>query len=113
MQQLSVSKQEPGYWDSLSNYDPAQALVIVAPYFNPDEYEMKKLLHFMENGNDVFISTMNISYEATQMMKCDINAAEGLMYYFEQSEGSDLLVCIAGQTAIWQENILYLSRQTI
>ena len=45
----------------------------------------------MEEGNDVFVSTMSVSYELTQMMKCDINAAEGLMYYFEQSEGSDLL----------------------
>ena len=51
----------------------------------------KKIIQFMEEGNDVFISAMNISYEVTQMMKCDINAAEGLMYYFEQNEGSDLL----------------------
>ena len=85
------SKQEPGYWDSISNYDAGQALIIISPLFNPDEYELKKLLHFMEEGNDVFVSAMNISYEVTQMMKCDINAAEGLMYYFEQSEGSDLL----------------------
>ena len=88
---IVTSKQEPGYWDSLSNYDSAQALIIVSPNFNPDEHEMKKLVSFMEEGNDVFVSAMNVSYEATQMMKCDINAAEGLMYYFEQSEGSDLL----------------------
>ena len=88
---ILASKQEPGYWDSLSNYDAGQALIIVSPIFNPDEYEMKKLLHFMEEGNDVFVSTMSVSYELTQMMKCDINAAEGLMYYFDQSEGSDLL----------------------
>ncbi len=88
---VKISKQEPGYWDSISNDDPAQAVVIVAPYFNPDEQEMKKLLGFIENGNDVFISTMDISYDATQMMKCDVNSAEGMMYYFEQTEGSDLL----------------------
>ncbi|MEP7371790.1 MAG: DUF4350 domain-containing protein [Chitinophagaceae bacterium] len=85
------SKKEPGYWDSISNYDAGQALIIVSPDFTPDEYEMKKLLHFMEEGNDIFVSAMNVSYEVTQMMKCDINATEGLMYYFEQSEGSDLL----------------------
>jgi uncharacterized integral membrane protein len=88
---IVASKQEPGYWDSISNYDAGQALIIISPIFSPDEYEMKKLLHFMEEGNDVFVSAMNISYEVTQMMKCDINAVEGLMYYFEQSEGSDLL----------------------
>jgi len=88
---VKMSKQEPGYWDSVSNYDPAQAVVIVSPYFNADDQEMKKLLGFIENGNDVFISTMDISYDATQMMKCDVNSADGMMYYFEQTEGSDLL----------------------
>lgn len=86
-----ASKQEPGYWDSLSNYGEGQALIIVAPDFNADEYEMKKLIRFMENGNDVFISAMEVSYEVTQMLKCDINPAEGLLYYFDQSEGRDLL----------------------
>ncbi len=88
---VTVSKQEPGYWDSISNYDPVQAVVIVSPHFNADEQEMKKLLGFIENGNDVFISTMDISYDAAQMLKCDVNSAEGMMYYFEQTEGSDLL----------------------
>ena len=88
---VNISKQEPGYWDSISNYDPAQAVVIVSPYFHADEQEMKKLLEFIENGNDAFISTMEISYDAEQMMKCDVNSADGMMYYFEQTEGSDLL----------------------
>ena len=88
---ISASRQEPGYWDSLSNYDARQALIIVAPHFNASEDEMKKLVRFVENGNDVFISTMNISYDATQLLKCDANAAEGLMYYFEQTEGTDLI----------------------
>ncbi|MFC0773287.1 DUF4350 domain-containing protein [Terrimonas alba] len=86
-----TNKQEPGYWDSLSMYDERQALVIVTPFFNADESEMKKLVSFMESGNDVFVSTMKASYEVTQMLKCDINAADGLIYYFDHSEGSDLL----------------------
>jgi hypothetical protein len=88
---ISINKKEPAYWDSLSNNDGDQALVIIAPYFNADEYEMKKLLSFIEKGNDVFISTMSISYEATQFMKCDINFSEALMYYFYQSSGADTL----------------------
>ena len=40
------------------------------------------------------------------MMKCDINAAEGLMYYFEQSEGSDLL-SVSLSTTFWQERHTY------
>ncbi len=88
---IVANKQEPGYWDSLSNYDTGQALIIVSTNFNASEYEMKKLIRFMEEGNDVFISTMNLSYEVMQLLKCDVNAADGLMYYFEQSEGTDLL----------------------
>jgi hypothetical protein len=88
---IIANKQEPGYWDSLSNYDKNQALIIVSPNFNASAYEMKKLIRFVEEGNDVFISTMNLSYEVTQLLKCDVNAADGLMYYFDQSEGADLL----------------------
>ncbi|MGZ8516756.1 MAG: hypothetical protein ACXWWD_05370, partial [Chitinophagaceae bacterium] len=53
---ITASKQEPGYWDSLSNYDPGQALIIISPNFNASGQEMKKLIRFMEEGNDVFIS---------------------------------------------------------
>ena len=88
---VQVSKQEPGYWDSISNFDPGQLVVIISPTFNADEQEMKKLLGFIENGNDVFISTMDISYDVTKMIKCDANSAEGMEYYFEQSAGEDLL----------------------
>ena len=88
---ILANKQEPGYWDSLSNYDAGQALIIVCPYFNASKYEIKKLIRFMEEGNDVFISAMKLSYEVTQLLKCDANSPDGLMYYFEQSEGSDRL----------------------
>jgi hypothetical protein len=88
---ISANRQEPGYWDSLSNYDAHQALIVVTPNFNASEEEMKKLVRFVENGNDVFISTMEISYDASQILKCDANAAAGLMYYFDQTEGSDLI----------------------
>lgn len=87
---VTTNRQEPGYWDSLSNYDSGQALIIISPGFNASENEMKKLIRFMEEGNDVFISTMNLSYEVTKMLKCDINDVAG-MYYFDQSEGSDVL----------------------
>jgi hypothetical protein len=86
---VTNSKQEPGFWDSLSIYDKDQALLIIAPYFNADEYEMKKLVSFAENGNDVFISTMNISNEAGRMMKVQTNSMAGMLSYFEESTGAD------------------------
>lgn len=66
-------KDEPGYWDSLSRYDDKQALIIVTNRFTPDESEMKKLVAFAENGNDVFISASFISSAATGMMGCNVN----------------------------------------
>lgn len=45
---ISTNKLEPGYWDSLSNYDSGQALIIVTGKFSPDEIEMKNLFHLLK-----------------------------------------------------------------
>jgi hypothetical protein len=65
---VSSNKKSPGAWDSLSNYFSNQALIIISPNFYADEYEMKTLIRFMENGNDVFISSRNISSEAESII---------------------------------------------
>jgi hypothetical protein len=70
---ISVNDQAPGYWDSLSNYDGGQALVIISPIFYADEFEMKKMIRFAENGNDVFISAAVVSEEAKDIIKCSIS----------------------------------------
>jgi hypothetical protein len=67
---IYINRQEPGYWDSLSVYDSNQALIIVSPQFLADEYEMKRLLQFVENGNDVFISARYLSYAAESKLNC-------------------------------------------
>lgn len=66
-----VNKQEPGYWDSLYTYDSGQALIIISPSFNADEYEMRKIIEFVKNGNDVLISARYISSEAEKLLKCE------------------------------------------
>ncbi len=63
-----TNKYEPGYWDSLSVYESNQAFISICQNFNPDEDEMKRLIRFVENGNDVFISARYISYYAEQML---------------------------------------------
>jgi hypothetical protein len=65
---ISTNKKSPGTWDSLSNYFDKQALIIISPNFYADEYEMKTIIRFMEGGNDVFISTKNISTEAESII---------------------------------------------
>lgn len=70
---VMVNKRQPGYWDSLSNYETGQAIIIISPKFYADEFEMKTLLRFLENGNDVFISTRNISSEVEDVLRSRIS----------------------------------------
>lgn len=59
-----VSRQEPGYWDSLSNYDSSQAYFVITDKFSADKDEVRKLISFVEVGNDVFISARYFSAAA-------------------------------------------------
>ncbi|MBL7743265.1 MAG: hypothetical protein JNN00_07270 [Chitinophagaceae bacterium] len=70
---ISVNSSSPGNWDSLSFYENNQALIIVSPFFFADEFEMKKLIRFAENGNDVFISTAMLSEDAKNTMSFGIS----------------------------------------
>lgn len=54
----------PGYWNVLSNSSSGQAVVLVADYFNADDYEIDQLMKFAENGNYVFIIAKSFSTEA-------------------------------------------------
>jgi hypothetical protein len=65
-----TSRHEPGYWDSLSNYDSGQAFIAITYRFSPYDDEMRRLISFAENGNDVFISTMIISDAAEKIIDC-------------------------------------------
>ncbi|MDP4263100.1 MAG: hypothetical protein Q8941_11285 [Bacteroidota bacterium] len=88
---ISANNQEPGYWDSLSNYDGGQALIIVSPVFYADEFEMKKLIRFAENGNDVFISTAIVSDEAKKIMNCSISYLNMFDFFDSGVEEEDTL----------------------
>lgn len=69
---IFTSKQEPGYWDSVSVYDSRQAYIAITPSFMPDEFEMRKLISFVENGNDVFISAKYVSSDVEDMLNCRV-----------------------------------------
>jgi hypothetical protein len=68
---INVEKRAPGYWDSLSDYEGHQAIMIICPSFSADDYELKRLLDFAKNGNTVFISTRFLSSDAKQFFHCD------------------------------------------
>ncbi len=69
---ITSERSAPGLWDSLSTYQKNQALVVVSPFFNADDFEMRKLVRFVENGNHVFVSTMKASYYVEKYLGCDI-----------------------------------------
>ena len=74
------NKYEPGRWDSLSNYESGQALIIVTGKFNADTSEMKKMISFIEKGNDVFVSARTISESVESMMDCGVNTYDFFSY---------------------------------
>ena len=47
---ILTEKSEPGYWDSLSNYDDKQAYIIITDRFNADEDELKRMIRFAETA---------------------------------------------------------------
>ena len=84
---IYTNKYEPGYWDSLSIYDSKQAFISVCYQFSPDDEEMKRLITFTENGNDVFISAVMISGAAEEIIKCSTVGSRLPSYYGEDLVG--------------------------
>ncbi len=73
---VTTSAEEPGFWEQLDDTEDKQALIIVAPYFMADEYEVKQLIRFAEAGNDVFISSFEFSHYAEDIFKCKNRLSE-------------------------------------
>src|SRR5262249_43296319 len=69
---VSVNKKEPGYWDSLSTYSDRQALIIISPRLLADEQEMNEMIRFVKRGNTIIISTTELSYDAEDILKCEM-----------------------------------------
>jgi hypothetical protein len=63
---ISATREEPGYWDSLSSYDDKQAYVVITDRFTADKDELEKMIKFAEKGNDVFVSARYISAAADE-----------------------------------------------
>jgi hypothetical protein len=60
---ITVDERSPGYWDEVSLTGSKQAVIIVGGFFNADDYEIRQLMHFVENGNYVFIIAQSFSTE--------------------------------------------------
>ena len=67
---ISTNRHEPGYWDSLSNYEEKQVLIILTARFDADKSELERMMKFVENGNHVLISAQYISSAADRFFGC-------------------------------------------
>ena len=61
---IATDNKGPDYWKTLSSSSNKQAIIVVAGFFNADEYELKQLANFVSNGNYVFIIAKSFSAEA-------------------------------------------------
>jgi hypothetical protein len=68
---ILVNTKQPGLWNSFMDDSEGQALIIVSPSFRADEFEMKKLISFVKNGNTAFVSAAILSYDVQNMLRCD------------------------------------------
>jgi hypothetical protein len=86
------SRQEPGYWDSLSTNDDKQAYIFIGDKFAADEYEMKNLIRFAEKGNDVFVSARYVSAAADEVLGCSSSSVD--MEYMSNLQLQDSMTII-------------------
>lgn len=87
---VKVNRLSPERWYIDSNLFPRQAMIIITPQFLPDENEMDKLIAFAQKGNNVFISTRVLSFDAQEMLHCRTPYSE-FAFFAAASEMDDTL----------------------
>jgi hypothetical protein len=71
---IGINRTAPDSWKDSVTGDNKQALLIVTPLFFADEYEMRALVDFAKNGNDVFISAKDLSLSAQNYLHCETSS---------------------------------------
>lgn len=66
---IIADKRPPGSWDSIETDKPQQAAFLIAQYFDPEDYELKRIAEFTQEGNYVFILASGLNYDATNFFK--------------------------------------------
>ena len=70
---IYFNKAYPAYWDSVSDNESNQAVILVADAFNADEEELNQIFSFVKEGNYVFIIAKSFSYEAANSFRFAYN----------------------------------------
>lgn len=101
--QVLVSRKEPGYWDSVSLYDDNQLYLSFAENFSADENELRKLIAFAQNGNDVFIAARTISSATDKLLQANSSS----MYYTPFTNGQDNKTRLILKTPPFRDTVYY------
>jgi hypothetical protein len=86
---LHTNRYEPGYWDSLSNYESKQLYLVIANNFLADKNEMRRMINFAEAGNTVFVSARFIGEEAEDYLNCATNPYDFLAFFTDEEGKKD------------------------
>jgi hypothetical protein len=108
---ISVNKKEPGYWDSLSVYQNKQALVICSPYFYPSIDELDKLMDFVRNGNDVFISTVYMNDKSEEVFSVNTSFYDYSFMMMGRKDDDTLKVSLQADGAATKDTFEYPGRR--
>jgi hypothetical protein len=91
---IYTSRREPGYWDSVHSYNSGQVYIVISNLFTASEAEMKKIIDFAENGNDVFISARYVSADADKILGCTTSSYD-LGLYIEEGMNEKMQVSLS------------------
>ncbi len=83
---ILTNRREPGYWDSLSNYEEKQVLIILTARFDADKSELERMMSFIEKGNHVLISTQYVSSEADRFFGCFTSSLNMMLMEIKELE---------------------------
>ena len=65
--EIYYDHNHPGYWDSVAVTSYNQAVILMSKNFEAEQYELERLMDFVENGNYVFIVAKSFSGDARRL----------------------------------------------
>lgn len=90
---ITINKKQPGYWeDSVLQYDTGhQAMIILTKEFNATDDELRELFHFVSKGNDVLISSYDLSRDAQDFFHLNLSYGDAGFAAYEDLTDMDTL----------------------
>lgn len=77
---LPYDTRYPGNWDSIAIDEGAQAIILVADYFDADDDELKELAGFVAKGNYIFVIARTASDAVTDFFNLSFSSQSSGYY---------------------------------